>query len=200
MDEVWKPIQGLEGLYEISNLGRVKSLNYRNHGYSRVLVPKENNKGYLWVELWKDGKRHCLQIHRLVGMHFIPNNNPNRTVINHIDENPKNNIVTNLEWCTIAENNLAYRLNHGWIETEKTIVHRAYRNKTTNYIRKNKDHRGIKIVQLSLGGEFIETHDDIAAIARKKHYHNTSIYECCIGKRKTAYGYKWQFANQVALA
>lgn len=199
MDEVWKPIQGFEELYEISNLGRVNSLNYRNYGYSRVLVPKVNNSGRLWVELWKNGKRHCYLIHRLVAMHFIPNNDPSKNTVNHIDENPKNNVVSNLEWCTLAENALAYGLNHGW-KIGKTGKKRAYHRHGRKYVpsRKNKSHKGIKVLQLSLDGTPIYMHEDIASIKRCLNYNNTSVYECCTGKRKTAYGYRWQFANQVA--
>lgn len=185
MVEVWKPIQGFDGLYEISNLGNVKSLNYCNHGYSQNLVPKINNKGYLWVELWKDGKRHCMQVHRLVAMHFIINNNPLRTDINHIDENPQNNVVTNLEWCTKKENMVAYMNNH----PERR---RRERFKSTP---KYKSHMAQKIIQLSTNGLEIAIHPNVSTIGRTLGYHSTSILECCTGKRKTAYGYKWQFAN-----
>ena len=188
MDEVWKPIRGFEGLYEISNLGRVKSLNYRNLGFPRVLVAKENNKGYLWVELWKDGKGHCLQIHRLVGIHFIPNDSRNRTIINHIDEDPKNNVVTNLEWCTAKENSEAYYLNHPQKLT------RTNHKSSERYVNRTAE----QVVQLTKDDSVIETHENIGSVIRKFKYNYTSIYECCIGKRKTAYGCKWQFASQVA--
>ena len=191
MDEIWKPIQGFECLYEISNLGRVKSLNYGNHGYSRVLVPKENNKGYLWVELWKDGKTHCLQIHRLVALHFLPNDDKSKNTINHIDENPRNNILTNLEWCTQAENNRKYRENHK-VEKKRVVRKRVDQYKTK--------YSAFRILQLSKDGKLIAVHKNVATIVRTMRYNNTSIIECCKGKRKTAYGCKWQFASQVALA
>ena len=200
MVEVWKQIEGFEGRYSISNLGNVKSLKYGGRELARNLVPKVNNSGRLWVELWKDGKRHCYLIHRLVAMHFIPNEDSSKNTINHIDENPQNNIVTNLEWCTQEENNLWYRLNHGWTPNPSGKKRKYYR-RSEKYVpkRKNKKHIGVKIVQFSLIGEAIAIHDDIATIHRTLGYNNTSIWECCTGKRKTAYGYKWQFANQVAL-
>jgi len=186
MVEIWKPIKGFEGLYEISNLGNVKSLNYMSHGYVQNLVPKINNKGYLWVELWKDKKRHCMQVHRLVALHFIDNNNPCRNFINHIDENPKNNVVSNLEWCTQKENMSAYMKNH----PERKRRERLFKS-TTKY----KSHMTQKITQLSIDGLKIATYPNVSTIARTLGYNNTSIWECCTGKRKTAYGYKWQFAN-----
>ena len=71
--EVWKDIDGYEGRYQVSNLGNVKSLNYRRQGVSKLLTPKRNNSGRLWVELFnEDGKRQFL-IHRLVGAAFVPN-------------------------------------------------------------------------------------------------------------------------------
>lgn len=201
MDEVWKPIQGMEDRYWISNIGNVKSLKYAGRNQVKNLVPKVNDSGRLWVELWKDGKRHCYLIHRLVAMHFIPNDDPTKNTINHIDENPKNNVVTNLEWCTIAENNLVYRLNHGW-KPKDSRQKRVYYRRGRKYVptRKNKSHKGIKILQLSLEGTPICVHEDLASIKNKLNYNNTSIYECCTGKRKTAYGCKWQFADKTALA
>ena len=102
MEEIWKDIDGYEGLYQISNLGNVKSLNYRNQGIERILTPKCNNAGRLWVELARNGDRKPMLIHRLVAMAFIPNPN-GYPQVNHMDENPKNNRVDNLEWCTAEQ-------------------------------------------------------------------------------------------------
>ena len=71
MEEIWKDIKGYEWLYQISNLGNVKSLNYRRRGYEKNFTPKRNNDGYLWVELRKDGKQGHYLIHRLVAIAFI---------------------------------------------------------------------------------------------------------------------------------
>lgn len=185
MVEVWKPINGFDGRYEISNLGNVKSMNYMSHGYAKNLVPKTNNKGYLWVELWKGGKRYCMQIHRLVALHFIEKADDKRDFVNHIDENPKNNVVSNLEWCTQKENMGAYFNNHP--ERRRRERHRSS--------GKYQNHMSQKIVQFDLSGERIATHPNVSTIGRNLGYNNTSIWECCTGKRKTAYGYKWQFAN-----
>lgn len=104
-NEIWKPIPGYEGLYEVSNLGRVRSIKYFNPANNkiyirtRVLKPSKHENGYLRVGLCKNCKEKKFRIHRLVGMVFISNPN-NYLEINHIDGNKENNCVSNLEWCT----------------------------------------------------------------------------------------------------
>ena len=97
--EIWKDIKGYEGLYQISNLGNVKSL--KNKIY---LKPSIHKKGYLHCGLSKKGKRKQCFIHRLVAETFI--DNPYKLpCVNHKDCNPKNNKIENLEWCTYKDNN-----------------------------------------------------------------------------------------------
>ena len=100
--EVWKDIEGFEG-YQISNLGRVKSLNYRHTKRERILQQCISNKGYCRVSLFKNGKYHTLLVHRLVATAYIANLN-NKPEVNHIDECKTNNCVENLEWMTRKEN------------------------------------------------------------------------------------------------
>lgn len=102
--EKWKPIDGYEGLYEVSNLGRVKSLNYDHTGKERIMKPNKLKKGYLQVQLWRDGKYKMFLVHRLVATAFIPNPN-NYPYINHKNETPLNNCAENLEWCDCKYNN-----------------------------------------------------------------------------------------------
>lgn len=101
MQEIWKDVKGYEGLYQVSNLGRVKSLtgNKKNYGIYGKILKGINNRNYLRVSLSKNGKPKIISIHRLVAETFIPNPN-NYPYINHKDENPSNNCVDNLEWCT----------------------------------------------------------------------------------------------------
>lgn len=97
MKEIWKDIIGYEGLYKVSNQGRVKRL-YRNGG-EKILKAGKTTNGYLQVALCKEGKPHYMRVHRLVAQHFLPNPN-NLSEVNHIDENKDNNCISNLEWCT----------------------------------------------------------------------------------------------------
>ena len=104
---MWRPIKGYEGLYEISNKGRVKSLAryYKAFGYRKIIIeekimsPVESPQGYYQIGLSKEGAKKHVQIHRLVAQAFIPNPQ-SLPFINHKDENKKNNCVDNLEWCT----------------------------------------------------------------------------------------------------
>lgn len=102
MEEVWKDIKGYEGLYQISNLGRVKRVTT-----GRILKGDKNKDGYLLVKLCKNSIGSNKRIHRLVAEAFIPNPE-NKPQVNHIDENKINNRVDNLEWVTANEN-----INHG---------------------------------------------------------------------------------------
>lgn len=97
--EIWKDIQGYEGLYQVSNLGRVKSLNYKRTGKERILKPSNNGQGYLRVKLCKDGNREQPLVHRLVATVFCENPE-GYTEVNHLDENKQNNMADNLEWCS----------------------------------------------------------------------------------------------------
>ena len=99
MKEIWRDIKGYEGKYMVSNLGRVKSLNYSNTGKEGILNARDNGKGYLRVILWKDGKDKKYRINRLVAQAFIPNPD-NLPEVNHKDEDKTNNRVDNLEWCS----------------------------------------------------------------------------------------------------
>ena len=103
-EEIWKPIKGYEGLYEISNLGRVKSLNYNRTGKEEILKNAECSNGYLTVGLTKNGKQKLFKIHRLVAEAFIPNPE-NKPCIDHINTIKNDNRVENLRWVTNEENN-----------------------------------------------------------------------------------------------
>lgn len=128
MIEVYKDVPGYEGLYQVSNLGNVKSLNYNGTRQEKVLGLFINHNGYLRVNLWKNREQKTCKIHRLVAEAFIPN--PfNYPCINHKDHNRQNNCVDNLEWCTVQYNNeysLAkqvgqYDLNGNYIATWKSL-------------------------------------------------------------------------------
>lgn len=101
--QCWKEIPGYEGLYQVSNTGRVRSLNYNGTGKTKVLKQTTNKDRYKKVTLFKKGKCKTWRVHRLVALAFIPNPN-NYPIINHKDENPSNNYYKNLEWCTYSYN------------------------------------------------------------------------------------------------
>lgn len=107
MNEIWADIKGFEGLYQVSNLGRVRTPYLRN-GWGtfikeRIFVGFNNGSGYRCVHLWKDKKRHVRYVHRLVAEAFCEKR-AGCNYINHLDHNRENNVWTNLEWCTQAEN------------------------------------------------------------------------------------------------
>ena len=104
MKETWKPIKNYEGLYEVSNKGQVRSLNYKRTGEIKILKLRVDKYGYLQVHLSKNGKHYAKSIHRLVAQTFIPNPN-NYSQVNHKDEKRDNNNVENLEWCNCKYNN-----------------------------------------------------------------------------------------------
>ena len=113
MQEIWKDVEGYEGLYQVSNFGRVKSLDryvLRNGNslfVKGIVLSQLNNRGYLTVRLCNSGKYKNYLVHRLVANAFIHNDN-NYSEINHIDENKHNNHVDNLEWC-----DRKYNVNYG---------------------------------------------------------------------------------------
>lgn len=120
MQETWKPVVGYEGLYEVSNLGRVKSLirsmydiNRRevvNHQRVKILSPSMVKSGRYTITLIKNKKAKVFYVHRLVAMAFLPNPN-HYNVVNHLDSDPTNNCVNNLEWCT-QKHNMEYAVDH----------------------------------------------------------------------------------------
>lgn len=110
LGEVWKDIEGYEGLYQVSNFGRVKSLNYHRTGREGILTLKLSKRtkrsgiGYLSAHLWKNGKGKYYSVHRLVWTAFN-GEIPKGLQVNHIDENPLNNCIWNLNLMTCKENN-----------------------------------------------------------------------------------------------
>ena len=128
MTEIWKNIEGYEGKYQVSNFGQVKSMI----GQEKVLHPKKHRTGHLQIGLHKDKKRKTMYIHRLVAQAFIPNPD-NLPCVNHKDENPNNNNVDNLEWCTQK-----YNCNYGTrvdriMETKKQQYKKIYKYSFNEY-------------------------------------------------------------------
>ena len=175
MQEIWKDIKGYEGLYQVSNLGYIKSLSKtkeiinNNKKYVKTIKEKELkgnfHQGYRTVGLVKNGKMKTTYIHRLVAEAFIPNPN-NYPMVNHIDEDKSNNYYKNLEWCTCEYNN-------------------NYGNKLKNMKK--------AIIQYDLEGNFIKRWESISEAERELFIAVSDIVRCCKLYNKSAGGYIWRY-------
>lgn len=104
MKEIWKDINGYEGLYQVSNIGRIKSFHSR-YKEPRILKTHKRINGYIFICLHKDKELFTVDIHRLVAEAFVPNPNPDEyKYVLHLDDNQENNVYTNLKWGTQKEN------------------------------------------------------------------------------------------------
>lgn len=177
--EKWKPIKGYEDKYEVSNLGRIKSLLFKNNKVQKkrdkILSIHNNGHNYLTVGLNSNNKTKKYYVHRLVAEAFIPNPS-NYKEVNHKDENSLNNNVNNLEWCTSK-----YNANYG------------SRNKKLREVKKNK--YGIKVKKYDLNDNFIEELYMCDATKIKGIYYY-NLRKCCLGEYKSCGGYKWRYSNE----
>ena len=172
MQEIWKPVVGWEGIYEVSNLGKVRNM------YGVILIGWKT-KDYHYISLSKNGKNKKYRVHRLVAQAFIPNPK-NLPVVNHIDENKLNNCVDNLEWCTQEENVCKY------FGTKPKIK----KPKIKDY------HIAKPILQLDKNGNFIKKWKSMMEIERNLNIKSGNISLCCNGKKPSAKGYIWRYANK----
>lgn len=250
--EVWKDIEGFEGHYAVSNLGRVKSLSrtlpHKTYGTwhlnERILKPGKAGRDrcqYLAVMLHVGhGKMVNKKIHRLVAETFLPRVD-GKPCINHKDGNKENNCVDNLEWCTCLENTehawrtglcqpivdakakAVINLNTGEIfeSISKAEAHYnlaagsiqhavsgkvntsngcewqyydEYKNNVKHVSRQNKTYSPVRQIDPQTG-ETIQTFSTIVEAARQLGVHATSIAQCCQGRSKRSYGYKWEYVN-----
>jgi len=178
MTEVWKPISGYEGLYEISNLGRVKSLERtvkNGHGgrvvQETILKICKTNRRYSGVGLSKNRELQNLNVHRLVAIAFV-SNPENKPMVNHINGVRYDNRADNLEWTTAKEN-----IQHAW---SSGIC--------------NSDYCKKKVMQIK-DGKIIKVWESQHEISRCLNISQGNISACCIGKRKTASGFQWKSAD-----
>lgn len=184
MKEIWKPIKGYDGLYEVSNLGNIASLNYCGTGRRQNLKFKEQGMGYCTVGISKNGKAKTFLVHRLVAEAFVPNPE-NYPLVNHIDEDKLNNRADNLSWCTYEQNN-----NHG---TKNKRISQKLKGKGVNRGRS----RAV-IAILPDGTE--EYYPSMAEVGRvlssSKGNISGNISKAIRGELKTAYGRKWRYADK----
>lgn len=191
--EIWRTAvydgEIYEGIYKVSNWGKILSLNYRNTGKSKLRTPVQGKDGYLRVRLRKNGEYKMCLLHRLIATTFLENPE-NKPYINHKiegDEGKKINMVifnedgtidkkrTTIEWCTAKENN-------------------DYGTRTERIAKANTNGKcSKKVLQFTLDGEFLREWSSIAECSRNG-YAGANICKCCQGKRKSAYGFKWCYA------
>ena len=178
MIEIWKDIKGYEGLYQVSNLGRVKRLEHKRYDRNQILKERiikttyPKNGWYPYLSLCRNGIYKNHNIHRLVAEAFIPN--PNKyPIINHIDGNKQNNSLDNLEWCTFSHNNreaCRLGLNKGTAKT--TLQFDKQGNLIKEWFSTRKAEKELKIA-------------------------NGKVSDCCIGKRKSAGGFIWKYKEVI---
>ena len=163
--EVWKDVQGYEGLYKVSNLGKVKRLF--KSGKENVLSGRADKDGYIEVILSKNQKKKTCRLHRLVALAFIPNPNGKKEV-NHKDKNKQNNSVDNLEWVTTAEN-----IRHSFA-MGRNMYKRA-------------------IVQYTKAMEIVAHWESIREASRNLKIATSGIVGCCGGHLQTSGGFIWRY-------
>ena len=178
MVEQWRPIDGYDGAYLISSIGRVLSLPKHCHKEPIIRKPKLD-RGYLRVKLNNGNKAKYIPVHRLVAKAFIAN--PNEyPFINHIDENKTNNCVENLEWCTVEMN-----ANHGT------------RNRRVAKKLLNNNHCK-PVEQLTKNDRVVAWYPSMSEISRASggRFNRTNVWHCLTGKMPFAYGFKWRYADK----
>lgn len=171
--EEWKDVVGYKGFYQVSNLGRLRSLDRESSGkrYKGKIISSKYRSGYIVDTLCKDGiKRKCRR-HRLVAEAFIPNPE-GKPEVNHIDGNKTNNQIGNLEWATHRENT-----DHAWI---------------IGLTKAPPAQVPIKVVQMYEGSE-IATYKSIEIAGWINGISPEDICKCCKGKRKNAGRYTWKY-------
>lgn len=190
MNEVWKPVKGYEDLYEVSNYGRVRSVDHyttvvqKSRTYNifrkgQVLTPKPRHHGYLAVPLYGRGghatrNMRSFSVHRLVAEAFVENPN-GYTEVNHKDEDKTNNRAENLEWCTRQ-----YNTTYGTCQSRR--------------VRKGADNPRSKAVnQYTRDGELVRRFESVNEI-RRCGFSVGNVWKCLNGKYSHAYGYVWKYA------
>lgn len=183
--EIWKDIIGYEGIYQISNFGRIKSLDRINcvghklHGKIKKAVADKD--GYLQVRLSINGLTKTYKVHRLVATAFI--DNPlNFPQINHKDENKVNNTANNIEWCDCK-----YNLNYG--TARDRIKHHI------DYLEIGRK-RSKAVLQIGPNGKVVKLWRSGVEASKSLNIDLSTLYNCCNGKRKTAGGYKWKYVEE----
>lgn len=195
MEEIWCDISDYKGLYQVSTLGRVRSLDRVIYDQGRhwfqngkILKASSQKSGYLFVTLSKAGKAKQYRVHRLVAQAFIPNPN-GWPQVNHKDEDVTNNKVENLEWCT-AKYNLNYG-NHNQ-NVAKTLKQHKYQKIAIENGRKTST----PVLKFTLDGKFLEKYSSQVEAAKNNNIRQGSVSNCCRGKVKQVKGYIYKYLKE----
>lgn len=178
MEEIWKPLVDWEGLYEVSNLGNVRSLDryvtqngYKKFCRGQILKPTLHKSNYLMVTLRNSGIQKVSKVHQLVMNTFNPNTSNQKLEINHIDGNTTNNRLDNLEWCTHKQN-MQHASKHHLLSTYKPIY------------------------QYDLDGNFIRRWDSMNEARDFYHLGINSLRNACKRKSGIHKGFIWKYADK----
>lgn len=192
--EKWRAIEGYEGLYQVSNHGNVRSLNYRQTGKVKNLLPQKDKKGYLTVGLCRYGGMKWGKIHRLVASAFIPNPE-NKPQVNHINGDKADNRVENLEWVTDSENlTHAYKtgLKRGDVEWGRKLG--AVHGKASRAMQAEKCKKPVIATNIQTGEE--TAFESAAEVERVLGINHASVPRVCTGRQKAAKGYTFRYATE----
>lgn len=175
--EEWRDVEGYEGVYRVSNYGRIKSLGNNYTKREKILKVQTTHSDYLRVPLSKNHKQRKYRINRLVAIAFVPN--PlNLPETNHKDENKHNNYADNLEWCTRK-----YNMNYGACAKQYIL--------NLHMLNLSKRTKSVIATDIISGTVFVFAS---ASEADRAGFGNQStISACCLGKRRTCKGYTWKY-------
>ena len=169
--EIWKDIEGYEGLYQISNMGNVKSLNYRRTGKEGILKGRKNSNGYLQVQLCQDGKAKKYLVHQLVATVFCENPE-GYTEVNHINEDKADCRADNLEWCS-----------------------RSYNMTYNGRAKKVAEKKSKAVMGIDCTTGLIVIFSSSHEASRQLGIAQSNITQCCKGKYKSMGGFYWYYAD-----
>lgn len=183
INETWKPVVGYEDKYLVSNIGRVKSIIFKRHFIKKTRLL---NMGYFGISITTSinniKTRKNLLIHRLIALAFIPNPE-NKKEVNHINGIKTDNRIENLEWVTPSENQ---------IHSCRVLGNKSHLVALKYSILKVR----VGVTQLTVNGKYVNSFNSISDAGRYLKLKTWShISSCCMGKRSSAYGYKWEYTH-----
>ena len=179
--EEWRAIDGTDGKYEVSNTGKVRSVNYKNSGKTQELKPAADPKGYMKTMLKIKGKWKTVKVHRLVAEAFIPNPK-GLPQVNHCDGNKENNRIDNLEWAT-NKDNAHHAIEHGLFTNSYKATHEA------------NNRRKKKVIAIDSNGNS-HIYESQSEAARELNVNRRHVQLVLKGERKQTGGYRFEYPKE----